>query len=177
TLMLHYAQMLRRHIVKESEIAELCQSSDQKHKRALDLIYEHRRDLQSEIQRIALELITTTPGLPAGRTTKAHIRFVPDGWLPQLSSEVPDQPLLFFEFRNDPNRLRLSLIIGPGPVQARQRLLDMALVNRQVGLFARTHSLNRYWNSIFAQRWLAAKDYADGNLDELAQKISDRWQR
>jgi hypothetical protein len=40
TLMLHYAQMLRRHIVSESETAELCRRIYRKHQRALDLIYE-----------------------------------------------------------------------------------------------------------------------------------------
>jgi hypothetical protein len=42
TLMVHYTQMLRRHIVSDSEIAELCHRIYQKHRRALDLIFEHR---------------------------------------------------------------------------------------------------------------------------------------
>jgi hypothetical protein len=177
TLMLHYAQMLRRHIVKESEIAELCQNIYQKHKRALDLIYEHRPDLQSEIQRILLDVINTTPELVLVKIAKSQLRFVPDDWLPQLRSEASDRPLLFFEFRNDPNWVRLSLIIGPGPRQARQQLLDVALANRQTGFFVQTHRLNLYWNSIFAQKWLTARDYGDASLDEIEQKLRDRWQR
>ena len=49
SLMKHYAQMLRRHIVSDSEIEVLCQRIYQKHKRALDLILEHRPDRQAEI--------------------------------------------------------------------------------------------------------------------------------
>ena len=46
----HYAQMLRRHIVSDSDIAELCRSIYQKHKQALDLIFEHRPDQQAQIK-------------------------------------------------------------------------------------------------------------------------------
>jgi hypothetical protein len=176
TLMLHYVRMLRRHIVKESEIIQLCQSIYRKHGRALDLIYEHRPDLQSEIQRIVLALIDKTPGITVVSASKANIRFVPDNWLPQLATTVPDQPLLFFEVRNDPSWLRLSLLIGPGPQRARQRLLDMAHANRPKGFSARTH-LSRYWNTIFAQKFLTEKDYADADLDDMEQKVRGRWQR
>ena len=37
----HYAQLLRRHVVSDSEIRELCQSIYRKHKAAIDLIVEH----------------------------------------------------------------------------------------------------------------------------------------
>lgn len=44
TTIVHYTQMLRRHIVGDSDIAELCRRIYQRHRRALDLIYEHRPD-------------------------------------------------------------------------------------------------------------------------------------
>jgi hypothetical protein len=47
----HYAEMLRRHIVTESEISELCRRIYAKHKQALDLIYEHRPDRQQMVAR------------------------------------------------------------------------------------------------------------------------------
>jgi hypothetical protein len=37
----HYRDLLRRHIVPESDIAELCRGIYRKHKRALDLIFEY----------------------------------------------------------------------------------------------------------------------------------------
>ncbi len=49
TVIRHYTQMLRRHIVSEFDIAELCRRIYQKHRRALDLIYEHRPDQQASI--------------------------------------------------------------------------------------------------------------------------------
>jgi hypothetical protein len=56
-LMAHYVKMLRRHIVSDSEIAELCRKIYSKHQRALDLIFEHRPDLQLEIANKLKEII------------------------------------------------------------------------------------------------------------------------
>lgn len=42
----HYTDMLRSHIVGDSEIAKLAQQIYRKHQRAIDLIYEHRPDPQ-----------------------------------------------------------------------------------------------------------------------------------
>ena len=44
TIMRHYTTMLRRHIVADSDVADLCQRIYRKHKQALDLIFEHRPD-------------------------------------------------------------------------------------------------------------------------------------
>jgi len=48
-LMTHYTTMLRRHMVSESEIAELCRKLYREHKQALDVIYEHRPDRQYDM--------------------------------------------------------------------------------------------------------------------------------
>ncbi len=56
-LMAHYATMLRRHIVSDSEIAELCQKIYRRHQRALDLIFEHRPDMQLEIAQYLANLV------------------------------------------------------------------------------------------------------------------------
>ena len=63
TLMFHYTEMLRRQIVEDSRVAELCRQIYQKHKRALDLIYEHRPDVQAEIRNLLEVLIEGGPSL------------------------------------------------------------------------------------------------------------------
>ena len=52
-LITHYTEMLRRHIVGDSEIARLSQQIYQKHKRAIDLIYEHRFAQQEHVRACA----------------------------------------------------------------------------------------------------------------------------
>ncbi|MDP9358857.1 MAG: PD-(D/E)XK nuclease family protein [Chloroflexota bacterium] len=50
TVMTHYASLLRSHVVTDSEIARLCRQIYQQHRRALDLIFEHRPDSQSTMK-------------------------------------------------------------------------------------------------------------------------------
>jgi hypothetical protein len=52
TTLEHYAALIGRHIVTDSGIAMLCQQIYRKHKDALDLIFEHRPDLQLDVKGI-----------------------------------------------------------------------------------------------------------------------------
>jgi hypothetical protein len=81
TAIRHYTQLLRRHVVAESEIAELCRRIYRKHQRALDLIYEHRPDRQAAIHDMLLGVIARQEGkiVPIA-SSKGYIRFVPVQW-------------------------------------------------------------------------------------------------
>ena len=63
TIMEHYSKMLRRHIVNDSEIAELCRQIYRKHQSALDLIFQYRPDLQDQVRQELQELIEEHSGL------------------------------------------------------------------------------------------------------------------
>src|SRR5690606_23464497 len=80
TLMAHYTQMLRRHIVPESEIADLCRRIYRKHRRALDLVYEYIPDQQGVIREILEEAVRDSRGLDLDYGGKSYIRFVPKAW-------------------------------------------------------------------------------------------------
>jgi hypothetical protein len=77
-LMVHYARMLRRHIVADSEIADLCRRIYHRHQRALDLIFEHRQGRLAEVR---------APSRPVSRGADC----------PPRSREIPE--------RADPGRL------------------------------------------------------------------------
>ena len=66
--------------MSDSEIAELCRRIYQKHRRALDLIFEHRPDRQAEIRDFVEQLIGETPRLILDRSSKTEIRFLPEEW-------------------------------------------------------------------------------------------------
>ena len=80
TLMSHYSQMLRRHIVSESKIAELCRKIYRKHQRALDMIYEYRPDKQAEIHAILESIVRSEPSLVLDYSSKSSILFAPRSW-------------------------------------------------------------------------------------------------
>lgn len=62
TLLRHYAELLRTHVVSDSEIDDLCLRIYQKHQRALDLIFERRPDREFAVQQLLERIIQETPG-------------------------------------------------------------------------------------------------------------------
>lgn len=178
TLMLHYAQMLRRHIVSESEIADLCRRIYRKHQRALDLIYEYRPDRQADVRELLERVVRETPGLLLDHCSKSYVRFAPAEWdVPALKSGggwTSSGRILLFEFNNSPDSLKLRLYIGPGPVEVRQKLFDMARANQP--LFRLTsQSLYQKWNSVYDRSFLRPKDFEDPNIEQLDKQIRKHW--
>lgn len=180
TVIQHYTQMLRRYIMDESEISELCRSIYRKHQRALDLIYEYRPDLQGIIRDYLVDLINHNPDFKIIRNIKSEIRFIPVQWEIQgLKSgiESPDSDrLLFWYFQIRPNGLSIRLLIGPGQKDLRQKLLDMALINHPP--FKSSYkNLNQMWNNIYATTILGAKDYEELEVDAIKEKIRNAMQK
>ena len=180
TLIRHYTQMLRRHIVSESDVAELCRRIYQKHRRALDLIYEHRPDQQATIQTILEDLIQKKADIALDAPDahlKRHIRFVVQEWDVPILLEgkgwTPSHRILLFEFQNAVDSLKLYLYIGPGPEETRQKLFNMATHKKP--LFKPAKSINAMWNNIYQRSFLKPEDYEDASDDELEEKIREHW--
>jgi len=176
--MLHYAEMLRRHIMADSKIQQLCQSIYRKHQKALDLIYEHRPDRQAELRDYLCELIETNPNLVLDHASKTYIHFVPKAWdIPRLREGkgwTRSGRMLVFEFFNGEDRLRLTLIIGPGPDETRQRLFDMAF--RHAPPFRRSSkTLTPMYSTIFNRSFLTPTAYQEKNIDELKEELDRQW--
>ena len=101
TVLRHYEQMLRRHIVSDSEIAELCRKLYRKHRHALELIYMHRPDpRQGAVRELVDELVHARTDFVGDDSPKTYLRFLPDPMgYPQaaagqrLDQEWPDASL------------------------------------------------------------------------------------
>jgi hypothetical protein len=176
TLMTHYSQMLRRHIVSESEIAELCRKIYRKHQRALDLIYEYRPDLQEALRDFLENLVQEQTELDIDHCTKTYVRFVPRDWDVPLLMEgegwTNTNRMLLFELQNFPDRLKINLAIGPGPEKTRRKLYEMANQNAPL---KPTRSFGSKWNSIYNRTWLSPKDYGEVNVEEMITEIRKKW--
>jgi hypothetical protein len=178
TILRHYHQLLHRHIMSDSHIAELCRQIYRKHQRALDLIFEHRPDTQSEISALLRQLINETPGLRSGGGGKAMVRFTAEQWdgLAELENPaVPTGRILYFEFYNGPNQLTLSLYMGPGPLEKRQRLLQLALD----GTAAKPGSsrLGKDWKTLRNWKFLSPAGYESASPAELMDRVREGWSR
>ncbi len=180
TFLSHYTQILRRYVLSDSEIARLCRSIYQKHKVALDLIFEHRPDSQGVVRDILEALISRNEQLILDHTSKGYIRFIPKEWdLPELrlgQGWTESGRMLLFEFQNFKESLKLRLIIGPGPTEVREKLFKIA---KQVGPPFKTavKELSERWNMIFDRPFLSTKDYGGNAEEQLRQKIEEKWKQ
>lgn len=175
----HYTRMLRRHIVGESELTELCRRIYLKHQRALDLIYEYRPDRQAELFELLTQFIKAEAVLVSDYSSKSYVRFVPKRWdesAPLRSGKgwTRSGRLLLFEFHYRGNDLRLKLTIGPGPREIRQRLLTLALTHRPP--FTVTDAtLYEKWNMIYDRPMVKDALSLDKSLDEVEEHLRKRW--
>ncbi len=174
----HYADILRRHVMSESEIAALCRSLYQKHRRALDLIFENRPDQQAAIRDLLEGLIGATTSLALDHSSKSYIRFAPKEWdVPTLTAGqgwTRSGRILLFEFQNDEAACKLKLIIGPGPVDSRQRLVEMA--KRAAHPFKPSFKkTSDKYSTVLNHTFLSTDAYDNTTYEELETKIRELW--
>ncbi len=175
-LMIHYARMLRRHVVADSEIADLCRRIYDRHQRALDLIFEHRPDRLAEVQAVLLDLVRSRDDLILDTASKQLVRFGHAAWegLPKGEGWTRSGRPVLFEFDSYPERLSLGLWVGPGPAEARQRLIDLA-TDHQPPFNVPKRAAGKVHKSIFSRRFLNPEDYEDASFGEIEARIRARW--
>lgn len=112
----HYLEMLKRYIMEESDVQQLCEKIYKRHKKALDLIYKYKPDIYTVVQEILEELIDEKPELIKDHCTRSSIRFIPKelDFLPRVGTNwTKSKRVLLFEILNYDGRIILFLIIGP----------------------------------------------------------------
>lgn len=189
-LITHYLTMLRRYIVSDSEIAKLCQKIYRQHQPALDLIFEHRPDLQTDIAEFLASLAARDFAQHQlelyWNDDKRYFQFHAREWeqvpqaLLEAGIEADDLPLLF-EMSNEPNRLILRLCLAltlydePYPEPVCRQLLETAQTHSEI--FYRPDSrMMKRWTWLHQIEFLSAKDYDGADLESLTPKIEAKWQ-
>jgi hypothetical protein len=175
-LLVHYATMLRRHVVADSQIAELCRRIYQRHQRALDLIFEHRPDELAEIRAMLVGAVEGTPGLVLDGPSKQTVRFAPEVWerFPRGKGWTRSGRALLFEFAIQVNLIDLTLWLGPGPANFRQRVFTAARKHQPPFTIGR-RKLSETYSSLYRTRLLKPEERLDAALDEIAEHIAQRW--
>lgn len=175
-LLKHYVQMLERHVMTDTRIAELCRQIYQKHQRALDLILEHRPDRQGTIRDFLERLIVSTEEVELEHSTKSAIRFVLTGADPSVlrrGTDLPSKRILVFEIDNASGyAVRLRLVIRQGDAEIRARLAEMA--SRLGPPFLATGRKSEKWQTIYSRVLLQASELALP-LSEVEQVLSRKW--
>lgn len=181
-LVRHYINLIRRHLVNDSEIAQLCRKIYRQHHQALNLIYEHRPDLQLEIADFLKTLIEETEGIEQEDSNKFFIRCVPTDWDKlslQKTCNVPwtnSHRLVMFEFFNYADRLEFKLTIGPGEYANKKAIYD-TVEKLNISGSIRSKLIPDGWSPLFCQNVLTSSDYFEEDWKDIQSKIREFWQR
>jgi len=176
-VMIHYIQMLRRHIVNNEEIAGFCRRIYQKHQKAIDLIRSHIPDKNAQIIEYCRTMIEATPGLRRRYASKREVGFHPLEWeLPALQYSPPEKSnSLIFQFYIFCNNfgLKLILVIRPGKKATRVKLFDMA--KSHTDIFNPKNNKFPKIKRVFSQTWMSAKNVEATELSLIQMTVSDRF--
>jgi hypothetical protein len=179
----HYGEMLRRHIMVDSKVAELALEIYKKHSRALDIIFEHRPDLQLSIFENLKHLIEARSELKLDRCIKSYIRFCASSWDSNqdflkgaIGSDMwtPTRRIILFEFRNAEDWLNLHLVIGPGDAETRKHLFSACQSEKSIFRGVR-RELSEKWASVWKMPFLKQSDYERHPNPDVRALISMRW--
>jgi len=183
TIMKHYTTMLRRHIVADSEVADLCRRIYRKHQQALDLIFEHRPDALWDIAEELKKLINESAemGVRPEHSTKSYVRFSHESWGDEAALMSGEgwsgiETILSFEWNNSLDGLWLKLIIGPGPADVREAIYEAAMANPSVCVGA-TRPIYPKWTTIFSRKVLNKKDIESPDDEGRLEKVRRAWEK
>lgn len=172
-----YKTVLRRYVVGNSEIEEICKRIYKRHEKALDLIFQYKPDMQLEISEYLQEFINEENSMIFDSGSKTYVRFtshaidskvkkISEGW-------ISSGRILLFEFSNQDKRLVLKLFIGPGDQEYRTKLYDFC--NTKSELFALSDTtLYSKWKTVYQKEILSSQDYKDKSIEDLKPVMKSR---
>jgi len=116
----HYERLLRRNIVSDSKLTELCKQIISKHRKALELLIEHMDDPRN----LTLEVVDRLMAEEGFEKTKN--RWLPSAWVEWVprSDAAASGYILGFRVDLRESKHRLILDILPGPPEIRTALYE-----------------------------------------------------
>lgn len=173
-----YLEILRRYIVGNFELEKICREIYYKHQKALDLIFEYKPDIYSEISDYITEVLEQHPNVLKDNSNKTLIRFITEdldeiiekkgnGW-------TTSNRILLYEIQNKNDKIVVKLIIGPGDDIIRNKIFDIA--NKNKNLFkGMKETLSPQYSQIFSKELLPKKYIVkfDNDVETIQKRINN----
>ena len=125
-----YNLILRRYVVGGSEIENICKKIYTEHRKALDLIFQYRPDVYSDVTSFIQGQLGSNKLIVEENKSKYYVYFISqriDEKIRKLGEEWFDSKrMLLFEFDNYYGGLALKIIIGPGDQKYRAKLIEFS---------------------------------------------------
>ena len=180
TFISHYKEMLRRYIMQDSEIQEICKRVYKRHKKALDLIFEYKPDKQREIYECLLDIINKDTDLILDDSYKRCIRFMAKifDFIPKEGVGLTSKRILSFAIYNITNvDMGLYIEICPGPQEFRAELYEIAKSNSKLFNIINRRKLSPQWFAIYKKPMLSAKECEEKEIDEIRELLEGRLRK
>lgn len=163
--------------MNDSEVADLCRRIYREHREAMDLIIKHRPNRPAEMRNYLKNLLCTTPNITfEGSPRVEHIQFtVPEwdaDWL-RVSTWTRSKRLLLFQFLNLDEGIRLELLVGPGPDETREALIERA--REHMPPFVVMYRKAAGFTAIFETELLNRTQLASEDFGEVERQFRDNW--
>jgi hypothetical protein len=156
TFIMHYREMLRREIMGNSEIEELCRRIYKRHKKALDLIYENMEDKQSLIYEILMDTLQNNKEIIIDYSSKAYIRFLSKSMdiVPKKGKGwVESNRVLLLEFLNVKDKVIMWLWVGPSEDQGfREKLYRITEDSKILSVYRPHKKWTRLYRKLIANK-------------------------
>lgn len=180
-----YEEMLRRYIVRDSELEVICRDIYYKHKRALDLIFEYKPDIYLEISEFLSKKISDMEkrgeGVVLDKGNKTYIRFASKVFDKKIEKKglkwTATNRILLYEIQQKSEKLALKLIIGPSPKnEIREKIY--AVYEQNKSTFMKQTKLTGEYTTIYSKEIMAKNfvDKYDGNYEEIIKIIDKKFE-
>jgi PD-(D/E)XK nuclease superfamily len=175
-----YESILRRYIVGNSEIEKIAVDIYTKHKEALDIIFQYKPDIYSDISRMLQEKLTQDTDIILDSAGKTVIRFttktmdklfeqVGEGW-------TKSGRIVLFEIALSENRVALRLYIGPGESGYRESLRTMFMKNKELFRLA-GRKIGTKWHAVDQFNLAGKRDFDEYEHEEILEVISAAYDK
>jgi len=176
TLVNHYLTLLRRYIVSDSDIAQLCRQIYKKHRQALDLIFEHRPDSHSRQAEMVKGLIADAAdaGIVPDRMGKSNVNFALAEWdARQWQQEgigwTKSNRVLLFEFQITDKASFMILYVGPAHPATRQAFFT-AFCEPKPKLPGGASKITKAYTRVYRKKWFDIEA-----TEELLARLEKKW--
>lgn len=172
-----YKTILRRYIVGNGEIEDICRKIYSKHQKALDLIFEYKPDLELQISEYLEETISKFNLIKysSSKTYTAFSTDVIDKKIEKIGSS-DYKNLFYYELINRPKKLQLILRIGRGNKDIREKLYNFCI--KKPDLFnVSNRSLSPKYHAVMSKTLLSTNDYGEGEIDLLKSRLEKNFEK
>lgn len=179
----HYVDMVRRHIVQDEQLRTLAVTLYERHKEAFEFIFDCRPEPNSVLT-VVRGCVQSVQGLVVDSSGSNMFRFTVEAWDEKLKVIKGDPAKwsktgrgLLFEVKtypNTPGRLNVSLILGPGDPEMRQKVYAAAGTDTKLfkGL---VKPMGAQWVTIFSRDLLTANQAKGMTFEQQEFNVRAAW--